>query len=570
MGRKKITEAQILDEIRRRVIEESQNSKQEKERIIEEKITLEALQEITDLAPNRIQSIAESVREEFAELDGQRKKKQAKIGKIILITLAVVVPVGFASWGIGAAVVKSIKLSMAREENQRKSDLSIKYWELIKSAEAGNLELVQYLVKQGTPVHMDWWEYNTPLMGAVLEGHTQVIEWLLANGADVTYKDKDGKRASDLAEAGTFIAVRQIIGNAMAEAAPEDGPVRTLWKRKLAYTKNTFLAQIRNNKPDAVSLFLQADNGRFAHDWEYEGIQEAAKLGNVSMLTLLLADRPDIQVDFINEALLAAASAGQLKAMDFLLAQGADINFRKEYVYSFRTPLIVALEEKNTAAEYLLQKGADPDKPEGDDLMPPITVPIYNGDWARITKTEVEQVKLLIRYGADVNQKDEDGISPIEWAMSSRYDSAKEIVKILQAAGAEIPFTEKNFRRLISANDMESVRIFLEKGADPNMQGFDEYDKERTALMQAAAYGHTEIARLLLQKGADVSFRTSYHNHTALYLAVYDEHVEMVRLLLQYKAAITKEVLTLVDDWAISSYSESDRKTIKQMIRGKG
>jgi hypothetical protein len=88
MGRKKTTEPQILDEIRRRVIEESQKSKQEKERIIEENINLEALQEVTDLTPKRIQSIAKGVREEFAEKAGVEKKKRAKIRKIIITTLA--------------------------------------------------------------------------------------------------------------------------------------------------------------------------------------------------------------------------------------------------------------------------------------------------------------------------------------------------------------------------------------------------------------------------------------------------------------------------------------------------
>jgi hypothetical protein len=49
----------IIDEIRKRVIEESENLKAEKEHLEKEMVTLEALQEITDIPLERIKRIAD-------------------------------------------------------------------------------------------------------------------------------------------------------------------------------------------------------------------------------------------------------------------------------------------------------------------------------------------------------------------------------------------------------------------------------------------------------------------------------------------------------------------------------
>jgi ankyrin repeat protein len=87
-----------------------------------------------------------------------------------------------------------------------------------------------------------------------------------------------------------------------------------------------------------------------------------------------------------------------------------------------------ALDHNNKAARYLLEKGADPNKISGDPLIPPIMVPLEHGRYFRITETQVEQVKLLIRYGADVNGKGEENISPLEYARTIREDEGREIV----------------------------------------------------------------------------------------------------------------------------------------------
>ena len=84
----------------------------------------------------------------------------------------------------------------------------------------------------------------------------------------------------------------------------------------------------------------------------------------------------------------------------------------------------------------------------------------------------------------------------------------------------------------VSRGDAASVRVELDKGADPNRKDPDNL----TPLHLAARRGHLEIARLLLQKGADPNRRQDPAARTPLHLAVEHRHQEVTRLLLEQGA----------------------------------
>jgi ankyrin repeat protein len=67
----------------------------------------------------------------------------------------------------------------------------------------------------------------------------------------------------------------------------------------------------------------------------------------------------------------------------------------------------------------------------------------------------------------------------------------------------------------------------LDKGADINAK---EAIIGRTALIMASDANHTEVVRLLLEKGADVNAKTKY-GKTALALAKIKDHTDIVQLL---------------------------------------
>ena len=76
---------------------------------------------------------------------------------------------------------------------------------------------------------------------------------------------------------------------------------------------------------------------------------------------------------------------------------------------------------------------------------------------------------------------------------------------------------------------VEIARLLLDAGADKNLQN----ERDSTALMLAARNGHVEIARQLLKAGADIDQREFGDGYTALFFAAESGHVEIVQLLLE-------------------------------------
>lgn len=555
-------EKKILDEIRHRVLEESENLKKEKGRLEEEKINMEVLQEMTDLPMDRIKKIANEVKSKY-----KKSKKYKKHGTRFLVKLILsIILIGSIVYFIASVILEEGKRHKQDETKKEFVELTQKYSELVSSAKSGNLQMVEYLIEQGTPVDIEGYKYNTALMVASKKGYVDIVEFLLKSGADVTKKNEEFQTALDFADEGVNIRVKQIMGKAMADATPKDSSIRKLWEKNLSFSQKTFLKCVKESDLEAINLFLMADTGKFANDWDVIGMKEAAKLGNTKVLTLILEHGKNFTSDSKNIALLFAARNGQTEAIGILLDDGADINFHTGTSSSSYTPLMKALEsENNRAAEYLLEKGADPNMMSGDPAMPPIMIPIHRGSYTTITDVQFNQIKLLIKYGADVNKKNEYGTLPLELARSIRYEGEREIAIMLKEAGAEVPFNESSFRHLINENDVKNIKIFLEKGFDPNLQGFEYYDKETSALMESVSLGYHGIAEALIEYGADVNLRTSGYNKTALLIAVKNEDVEMVRLLLENKTEITKDVMDIVNDyWMNDEEGNAIRKLINE------
>src|SRR5579872_1940707 len=76
--------------------------------------------------------------------------------------------------------------------------------------------------------------------------------------------------------------------------------------------------------------------------------------------------------------------------------------------------------------------------------------------------------------------------------------------------------------------DVSRVRSLLQ--ADPHLVNA-KHNRDRMPLLYAAEKGHTEVVRLLLQKGADIGAR-NYEGLTALHFALVYKHPDTARLLI--------------------------------------
>ncbi|GAB4351242.1 MAG: ankyrin repeat domain-containing protein [Candidatus Abyssubacteria bacterium] len=103
-----------------------------------------------------------------------------------------------------------------------------------------------------------------------------------------------------------------------------------------------------------------------------------------------------------------------------------------------------------------------------------------------------------------------------------------------------VQYSKKEFLKRVKQSDRQVVELFLAAGMSP-----DTRDKEgATALMCAAGKGDVDIARLLVEHGADVNVKTKRCG-TALIWATgglideeEEDHVEVIRFLVEHGADV--------------------------------
>ncbi len=144
----------------------------------------------------------------------------------------------------------------------------------------------------------------------------------------------------------------------------------------------------------------------------------------------------------------------------------------------------------------------------------------------------IDLVKKMLSYGADVNAKNNNGETSLHSASIHGYT---EIVKLLLEHGADVNVKNNNGRTalyLASTNrHIETVKLLLGHGANVNVKD----NNGDTPLYWASMYGYSETVKLLLEYGADVNAKNN-NGKTPLYWASRYERTETVKLLKQYGA----------------------------------
>jgi ankyrin repeat protein len=155
-----------------------------------------------------------------------------------------------------------------------------------------------------------------------------------------------------------------------------------------------------------------------------------------------------------------------------------------------------AAQARNAAAvKELLKKGADVNAAQGDG-MTALHWAAVNGD--------AEVAQMLLYAGANVGAKTRiGGYTPLH--LAAQVGNAAVIAPLV-AAGAQVgAATATGATALMQAahsGSVDSARILLENGADPNVK---ETANGQTALMFAAAADRVDVVKLLLARGADLA-----------------------------------------------------------------
>lgn len=146
-------------------------------------------------------------------------------------------------------------------------------------------------------------------------------------------------------------------------------------------------------------------------------------------------------------------------------------------------------------------------------------------------KGNIGQVKYALQRGADINARNNAGVSAIIWASNNGH---VEIVQHLLEHGAHVDDRSNNYRTALMwacywGHD-KVVEYLLEKGAN-----YKVYDEDAmTPLMAAAFSGNRYIVDMLLEKPGIVITETNHYNGTALSIARAHGHKDVVDQLEAY------------------------------------
>ena len=156
--------------------------------------------------------------------------------------------------------------------------------------------------------------------------------------------------------------------------------------------------------------------------------------------------------------------------------------------------------------------------------------------WAA-NRDDLETAELLIRAGANANKANDYGVTPLSLACTNR--SAPMVERLLKAGADPNPALwtgETPLMVCARTGNVETVKLLLSRGADPNAK---ESQQGQTALMRAVAEKHPEIARALIERGADIRAR-SKGGFTPLLFASQQGDLASARILLAAGADVNE------------------------------
>ena len=283
----------------------------------------------------------------------------------------------------------------------------------------------------------------------------------------------------------------------------------------------------------------------------------------------------NIAVLSTTESLHQAAAQGDIRLIESLISQGADVNAKDE---EGLTPLHRAVVWRNERViKLLLANGADINAKDGrgwtavdgvaDRRRKDIAELLlsHSDDISLYTAAYVgylQKVKELVDAGTDVNAKNVDGQTGLHGAAKYCH---MDVIEYLLDKGARINEKDSNGETALhyaarcngvpSATPKDLIALLLSKGAGLNEKNL----RGETPVETALPWQSKEVIDLLIDKGADVS---------AIHLAAYTGDLDKVKSLVELgknAGAANSDGLTPLHAAAISG-----QKDVAEFLIGKG
>lgn len=268
---------------------------------------------------------------------------------------------------------------------------------------------------------------------------------------------------------------------------------------------------------EGIKTFTEEEKGTedtYIHEYKRFPIHIAAGNGYLDLLKILIEHNSDVNRKAENGCtpLLLAVEMEDIDVIKELLKNNADINLQNDEEVSPLTYSIYFQKDISIVKE-LLENGAKVE----------YTTQKYTPLMIASNLENIEVMKLLLEYGANVNTKTTDGQSALELAA---IKGSKKSIDFLLENGADVNSqNNQGYTPTMIAVGLENIDLLnklIKAGADLNAK-----DKNGvSALMNAILVGNYNIVNKLIKSGADVNASTSITGNYVLdfAVAVYEEN----------------------------------------------
>jgi len=358
--------------------------------------------------------------------------------------------------------------------------LSISSWaaaaEVADAAMKGNREAVRALLERKADVNAPQVDGTTALHWAVRLDDVETTDLVLAAGANVSARTREGVLPMQLA---TLNGNAAIISRLIKAGADVNAPLTTSGDKAL-------MIAARTGKVDAVKALLDA--GADVNAVETWGgttpLMWAVTEGHHDVATMLIRAGANVNA----KSYIVPSARGRGFEGSSPKAPEPDQK-PEEYGGGWLTPLMFAAREGHEQiARDLVAAGANLNDLAGDG-KDALAMAIFNGHY--------DLASFLVDSGSDVNHADTQRFTPLFWAVDRR----------------NMELGTNGFPWMQTKDPLPLIQKLLEKGADPNAvinntprarnRGASPRIVFASALMRAAFAGDLAVAKLLLAHGAD-------------------------------------------------------------------
>ncbi len=285
---------------------------------------------------------------------------------------------------------------------------------IFKAAAEGNLAKVQEWVEKDPELVMAKDEEGeTPLHKAAAAGHIEIVEYLLAKGADIDARNNANQNPLLHAAYYGKATVVQLLLDKGAD-----------YKERDRYDRTVLHYPVREGHKDVVEILVKKGMDITVEDgMGVSPMRFAIEGGRFEIMDVFIASKAlDLGGDTGRTALHLAAKQGQKEIVDLLIAKGTSLSTKDDMDATLLHN--AAIGGLSDLFKRLIAEGA-----ALDDLDARGRTPLHYA----VKQGSLEIVNLLVEKGADLNVKGNDERTALHIAEDWGH---KEIIRLLEAKGA--------------------------------------------------------------------------------------------------------------------------------------